>query len=599
MDEVLVEAGVEIFNANVDKLFRFGKKLYGSREQKNKIKDGYDRYIMNSRVHYSKLKSLWSNGTPIDFYECYVPVGLSLGLSTSMLEPDFLSCIDISHSLIITGTGGCGKSILMRHIFLGAIKSGKYAPVLVELRDINDSVRSLEEHILFVMQNRGFDIDGGFFKQAIELGEFCFLFDGFDEVLASKREAVGEFINSLSLKYPGCPVIVSTRPDERFRTWDLFTELHVEPLSKAAAIELVDKLPVETIFKEKFIKELKDSLFNKHESFLSNPLLLSIMLLTYHQNAEIPTKLSVFYEQAYEALFQKHDASKGAYSRKRATDLDILDFARVFSFFSLLTFDKRIFSMGVSECLDYIEQSKNRVGVAFDRKCYLDDLLKATCLLVEDGLQVTYAHRSFQEYFVSRFILSEEYAVQVRLIKRYWRPYNNDAVISLLYEQNPELVERALLVPELEKVFNDIGVCGEVGDEAVLRYLKSSYSVLRVESGQLIFHLAKESESDGVQMKVLSLANKLCCPLKVSRPGIYEQLSNSICEAVGCDKDSNFKMSTSELNIDSEVFKLLCNSEGHSGKAFLSKVYQAYLDLVRKHERRVDDLFALLTSEKK
>ena len=598
MSDVIIEAGVEVLNSNVDKVFSFGRRVYGSLEQKKKIREGYDRYIMKSRVHFSKIKSLWSNGTPIDFYDCYVPIGLRSGFSLDISEPDFINCIDVSYRLVISGTGGCGKSILMRHLFLSAIKSGKFAPVLVELRDLNDSVRTIEDHIMLIMRNRGFDIEGDFFKKAVEDGGFCFLFDGFDELLVSKREAVSDFINSLSQKYLGCPVIVSTRPDERFRTWDVFTELRVQPLSKVSAIELVEKISVESVVKDKFIKELKRSLFRKHKSFLSNPLLLSIMLITYHRNAEIPTKLSVFYEQAYEALFQKHDASKGAYSRKKATNLDIFDFSRVFSFFSLITFDKRIFSMSVSDCIDYIEQSRKMLGMEFDRECYLEDLLKATCLLVEDGLQVSYSHRSFQEFFVSKYILSEEYDVQLRLINRFWRPFSEDSIISLLYEQNPELVERALLLPRLEQMFAKINVVDSIDDAAVLNFLKLSYSLMKVERDSLSFHFGGGADKNDFSVLLASQASVLCGGFKNPCIDEYERIAKEIYKiAVPRGNKDVISIVVEGLTLDSEVFKVLLNSQTDYGKSYLENVHRIYTALVKKHERRVEDLFMLLAGE--
>ena len=89
--------------------------------------------------------------------------------------------------------------------------------------------------------------------------------------------------------------------------------MRVQPLDLASAVELVRKLPFDDPVKERFVADLHGGLFKSHESFLSNPLLLSIMLLTYSDIAHIPTKLSIFYTQAYESLFQKHDALKGGF----------------------------------------------------------------------------------------------------------------------------------------------------------------------------------------------------------------------------------------------------------------------------------------------
>jgi len=210
--------------------------------------------------------------------------------------------------------------------------------------------------------------------------------------------------------------MVSSRPDQEFAGWSQFSVFKAKALTLSQACSLVDKLPYDEELKTKFIGDIKDGLFEKHQSFLSNPLLLSIMLLTYGHSADIPNKLSIFYNQAYEALFQRHDAMKGAYQRDKLTNLDIQDFARIFSAFSVQTYDKRIFSFSSSDAIKFLEKSKNIVNVKFDPQAYLTDALQAVCLLVEEGLFITFSHRSFQEFFTAKFINDSKPENQKKLI---------------------------------------------------------------------------------------------------------------------------------------------------------------------------------------
>lgn len=46
------------------------------------------------------------------------------------------------------------------------------------------------------------------------------------------------------------------------------------------------------------------------------------MLLTFEQYAEVPSKMHIFYREAFAALSVKHDASKGAYKRVLKTGLN-------------------------------------------------------------------------------------------------------------------------------------------------------------------------------------------------------------------------------------------------------------------------------------
>ena len=83
--------------------------------------------------------------------------------------------------------------------------------------------------------------------------------------------------------------------------------------------------------------------------------------------------------------------------------------------------------------------------------------------MIEDGLEIAFSHRSFQEYFVACQISNSSPEIQNKLVERYWQNLYTDNVIYLLWEIDPELIERVLIVPKLEKLFKDIGVKKKVG----------------------------------------------------------------------------------------------------------------------------------------
>ncbi|NVH61949.1 hypothetical protein HQ621_13655 [Pseudomonas simiae] len=593
------EVAVELFNSQLENLFEFGRGLYESHDEKRKIKIGqaYQRYILNARSKLSKTKSFFILDRPADFYDYYVSTGISCG-SVNLENPGILQCVNISDRVVIAGTGGCGKSVFMRHLFLDCIKQMKYVPVFVELRDLNDSARTIDEHVFYTLENGGFDVGGSFVRRSMEYGNFCFFFDGFDELIESRRLEVSDYIKEISLRYSGCPVIVSSRPDERFHGWNQFSIFFVDPLSKKAAMSLVKKLPVEEEVKIKFLKELDEKLYAEHQSFLSNPLLLSIMLLTYHQNAEVPTKLSLFYSQAYEALFQKHDATKGAFSRSRSTNLDILDFSKVFALFSLLTYDNRLFRMSKMDCLKFIEESKKRVGGDFDRKDYLQDLLGATCLLVEDGLQVAYSHRSFQEYFVSLYILGESFEAQCVLLDRFWDPTGSDSIITLLYEQNPAMVERVLLIPNLNKAFKDLGVVSEVTVNSHSEYLVQSYELLQADSKGLSFISRMDKDNKKrIALGIIGTAMKICGRWNRAPSEVYGALSDAVLKKLGASGSySSYQLS--KLHEEPEVMKMLRDSETSYGINYLTIAFNLYKELEEKHANHTKSLLDLLDGSK-
>lgn len=360
------------------------------------------------------------------------------------------------------------------------------------------------------------------------------------------------------------------------------------------ALSLVSKLPFEEIIKEKFCEDLTNGLFEKHQSFLSNPLLLSIMLLTYGENAEIPSKLSIFYNQAYEALFQRHDANKGGYSRKRLTSLDIQDFSKVFSLFSLQTYEKRIFKMPRTQCIVFIKKSSENLSIEINPEDFLKDLLSAACLMIEDGLEIAFSHRSFQEYFVALQISNSSPEIQNKLIDRYWQNIAQDNVINLLQEINSDLVERVLIVPKLEVIYREIGVIRKLGITHYVKYLKYFFSEIVIDQERMYFvysRSSREQKMSGMN-QVLHMAVRKYSNLNIQINDEYKQASNEFYKIYGkVEKKSVYK--TENLNVKSAFIKDL-NKITRVNVDYLVAGYEAYKMLKLKHMNSVQNFDALL-----
>lgn len=464
----------------------------------------YRQYLECVLDKYSRAKSFFIRGEAVYLYQFYVP--LSLRLQKKHLEKPTLNDIaKVSRCAAIVGTGGSGKTMMMRHLLVNSVLSKKSVPIFVELRQVNNVELSLDDLVFNTLMSFKFQFDKEYVDEAIKKGHFAFFFDGLDEVVQSKRAATGKARQDFARKNDKNTVVVSSRPDTELEGWPDFTLLHIEPLSLDLAHELVTKLPFDEEIKGRFLDDLRKGMFTKHQSFLSNPLLLSIMLLTYGQSASIPTKLNVFYNQAYEALFERHDALKGGYQRKRHTKLDIQDFARVFSAFCLQTYDKRQFELSHLEALERIEKACEITAIRCDKTDYLRDATQAVSLLVEDGLMIVFAHRSFQEYFTARFISDAAPAVQESLIERYAEHIRTDNVLKLLHEMRPELVEKHYIIPQLAKYFNQIGVKKKIGKKNYLRHIKLVYSSFECRCDEVIG--AHNGRSYGSEAVIFTVRN--------------------------------------------------------------------------------------------
>jgi predicted NACHT family NTPase len=390
----------------------------------------YEDYLTNVIDRYAKAKSFIFRGEPVQLYRFYVPLNIRFQKQI-IHSPGINEIQKISRCIVITGSAGCGKSMMMRHLLLNSIVSKNKVPIFIELRQFNSSDTDIRTLIYETLRIHKFNLDKEYIDKAFQIGHFILFLDGYDEVISTKRSHVTKCIQDFSKQYDQNCIIISSRPDIEIEGWPEFTVIKIHPLILDQAYQLIYKLPYDDELKTKFLIDLRSGLFQKHESFLSNPLLLTIMLLTYGQSATIPNKLNVFYNQAYEALFERHDALKGGYRRERLTSFDIQDFGRLFSAFCLLSYDKREFEFSHTQALEYIEKSQPITGLRCSKDAFLQDLIQAVCLLIMDGMQIVYSHRSFQEYFTARFIADARPDIQEQLVKKYAKMSRYDNVLPI------------------------------------------------------------------------------------------------------------------------------------------------------------------------
>jgi len=446
---------------------------------RSKLEGTYRVYLTRLLDRYSRGKSFFIRSEPVPLYEFFVPLDLSTERRV-LRRPGAVDVAEVSTAVIVTGSGGSGKTMIMRHLLISAIESRAKTPVFYELRQQNQQQEPLRVSALRSLQSFGLEVDDEYMERALEGGHFCIMLDGFDELAYAHRRVVAAEIQKMAQRYPRNWFILSSRPDPQLQGWDGFVQLQIQPLDLEGAVELVQKLPFENPVKDRFVADLDAGLFARHKSFLSNPLLLSIMLLTYSDVAHIPTKLSVFYTQAYESLFQKHDALKGGFQRERRSGLDIQDFAKAFAAFCVQSYDQRAFSFPPTRALEFFEGARQITHLTYDSEAILHDSIQAVCLLLEEGVDVTFAHRSFQEYFVAKFISACPAAVKGQLIRRFAPSVESDKVVSLLHELDPYAVEEEYVLPALEGLRRRVKFVRSVGITHFLRYLKSVWRTFHI-----------------------------------------------------------------------------------------------------------------------
>ena len=577
----------------------------------------FSRYISNATLRYNQVRTLATGTTPrtlVGQGNIYVSVGVKFEekiIDTSTVE----QMMQISNNILILGTGGIGKSMLMRYLFLNTANRGEYIPVLLELRKVSNQENgkvSILDLIYSCMKDFDIQLPREQFEYSLRLGRYLFLMDGFDEVKECQAAKTAEAIQAFCAKYPKNSCIVTSRPRKDTSPLETFTTIESMPLNKVQAIQLASKIWEADEKTIEFCRQLETGLYEKHRDFAENPLLLSMMFLTFMRNNSVPNHLSEFYGKSFDALYSAHDSNdKGYYRREfRCKNLDESSFRCILSHFCFHTYFKEDYEFSKESILSYIEKSIIKLGFkeikAID---YLEDLQNVVCLLVKDGDIYRFSHRSFQTYFAACYtsnILTDEQ--QKKLFRTYLLGadiyWNKEDYYELLSQIEPQRFAVNALEDELrflreilqertdadeyfvKLVFNAVSLSTDenirerisfcVGDE---EYKDGYYNIFGVFQRFVL----KKSLRERNQKEELIIKRIIRKVNEIKKNETFHEISFKIIDTAGCISDSERGL----------LYQAIANLTGIN--AFLSKFTEWLDNLDRQREKLsaadfIDDL---------
>ena len=452
----------------------------------------FDTYLNKATQFYSKVKTLLYSEVPQNFYDFYVQNDVVLksasphynNIKSKSIET---LVVDQHGNIVIRGTGGIGKTMMMRHLFLhfsGHFKEKSFLPILVPLKNFTNHITNLEKFIYNAMHAFDHDLKFEDFESILKMGQCLILLDGLDEIPTNARHHFDDILANFTKAYPKNHMVISSRPTSTFIQFGNFLVFDIQPFSKSKALELIDKLDYYNLeAKLKFREDLNTKLYNSHKQFASNPLLLTLMLMTYTSYGDIPVKYHVFYSKAYETLARLHDATKGSYVRPMHTELSPEDFAIYFSEFcartykdEILEFDNRIFTLYMEKVLRH-----QKTTIQATPRDFLLDLTENLCIMYKEGEYYYFIHRSFQEYFTAVFF-SNQMDDQLERIGDFFENQRHrqfgDRTFGMLYDMIPNRINRYVFIPFLNKLWKK---CDE--GNGYWTFLMKMYPVIYAQKG--------------------------------------------------------------------------------------------------------------------
>jgi len=410
------------------------------------------------KFYFMRTIALGDSSHSLD--DLYVPLSLvpfSRNMPSYTIEGFPIEMINDQKRLLIRDTAGMGKSTLTKYIFLKCLAAKNHIPIYIELRRVREN-ESLFDFIKRDMADSETPLTTLQLNDIYRSGKMLIILDGYDEISSSIKMRITEEINELVAKYKTAKFIITSRDDSALPSFGGFKAYKVEKLSYEDACLLLhkygqasDKNIHEQIIEQ--IERLRDANFI---TLLENPLMVSLLFRAYDYKNKIPISKSAFYAQVYDALFEGHDLSKDGFERERKTKLDKFAFEDILKHISLVSlkngpnYDEESLRQIVAECI------KKEVHLNFTVSDFLKDVTWSIPLMIEDGNEIRWGHKSFQEYFASRQICNLDKINREKIIESMFNGRNSlnyANVIEMCLSQDRALVLRTIILPYIEGLY--------------------------------------------------------------------------------------------------------------------------------------------------
>jgi hypothetical protein len=180
------ELGTTLINA-------FAKRALDSSPDKiTRLKSNITPHINATFSKCSVIKTLLNPQWPANFLAIYA----TQRFNVSEKHFDHYGMVDYikkeAKNLILTGTGGSGKSMFTRYLWLSLfVDSDGKIPLFIELRNINNiSFENIVSYIHYSISQGEASLGEKDYRDYLKNGDFILILDGFDEVLNHKKDVI-------------------------------------------------------------------------------------------------------------------------------------------------------------------------------------------------------------------------------------------------------------------------------------------------------------------------------------------------------------------------------------------------------------------------
>ncbi|UBF28535.1 NACHT domain-containing protein [Kovacikia minuta CCNUW1] len=334
--------------------------------------------------------------------------------------------------LIVLGKPGSGKSTFLRHLAVSCAKEeflGDYIPVLLELRDVDETAFSLFQYLHgeFGLEQEAQT------EQILKQGRVLLLLDGLDEVPSSLRQTVQHELRKFAKRYDKNRFILTCRTQTTEYIPEQFQAVEVAPF-KPEQVEcfalnwftaMAGTQEQGVALKNHFMEKLRES--PQTTELAVTPVLLSLTCWIFDDLKCLPEKRSDLYRDGLDLLLQQWDEGRGI-SRDSGSDryhqLTTEERKRLLSYLAVRKFEQteNFVLYEESELCGYIAE---HLQLAVEEsRAVLAAIAQQHGLLIERAQGIwSFSHLTFQEYLAAKlFVESANWGKFSRYVsEEHWR----------------------------------------------------------------------------------------------------------------------------------------------------------------------------------
>ena len=397
-------------------------RIFGQTDPKS-LKDVYtDVYVLDRPTAFRRFDPetlaayLWTEDRGLSFRHGERQAGQTL--------------LNDADKFVILGKPGAGKTTFLKYLAVREAQRGAWGdclgkiPIFVPLRQLAETGQTPEDLFAFIVDQFAichFPDAAPFVEKLLREGKALVLFDGLDEVPRlpdpqdDQRGSMALTLERFARQYDKCHIAITSRIAATEYTFGpAFTYLEMADFAPEQVDAFVrnwfwDKKKPDQSSKTaaKMLKELDQPEHKGIRDLTRNPLLLTLLCLSYAETLSFPARRVEVYQEATQALLKKWDASRQI---RRSSLYKTLSLGRKEQMFARIAWDgfvagSALFSQDdlASQLVAYLQHVPEMpAAVDIDGEIVLREIVAQHGIFTEQAYhQFSFAHLTFQEYYAA------------------------------------------------------------------------------------------------------------------------------------------------------------------------------------------------------